>query len=225
MKAIIYTRFSPRRNADQCESCQTQFDYARKYCSLQTMDIIGEYKDEAMSGASAANRPGLQAALAHACNSKAVLVVYSLSRLARNTKEAIEISERLDKAGADLVSLHEKIDTTTAMGRFVFKLLAALAELEREQIAERTQEAMLRHQAAGKRMSDRTPYGWLRDPDNHTRLVADTAEQANIEYIISLRNKGYGLRQICRKLQTEQILCRNNKWHHGTIKRIIQRQK
>jgi len=225
MEAVLYTRFSPRRNAAECESCQTQFDYCRKYCDLHQLGIIDELKDEAMSGATAANRPGLQEALTLACKHKAVLVVYSLSRLARNTKEAIEISERLDKAGADLASLHENIDTTTAMGRFVFKLLAALAELEREQIAERTQEAMLRHQANGRRMSDRTPYGWVRDPDNHKLLIEDSDEQATINRITQLRRSGFGYRHIGRTLIAEGILCRGRKWQHSTIRRILQRQK
>jgi DNA invertase Pin-like site-specific DNA recombinase len=151
-------------------------------------------------------------------------VVYSLSRLARNTREAIEISERLDRAGADLASLHEKIDTTTAMGRFVFKLLAAIAELEREQIVERTSEAMCRHQASGRRMSDRTPYGWIRDPDNHKLLIEDDTEQAIIAQIKQLSQNGLGYRKICRELQSCGILCRCSKWHHSTIKRILQRQ-
>lgn len=223
MKAVIYTRFSPRRNAEQCESCMTQFDYCRKYCDLNNLEVIKDCKDEAKSGASAANRPGLQTALEYACKHKAVLVVYSLSRLARNTKEAIEISERLDKAGADLASLHEKIDTTTAMGRFVFKLLAALAELEREQIAERTSEAMLNHQSNGRRMSDKTPYGWTRDPDNPKLLIENESEQAAIKHIIELHRSGFGYRLICRALAGEGILCRGGSWHHTSVSKILKR--
>ncbi len=62
----------------------------------------------------------------HACGG--VLVVYSLSRLARNTTETLELGERLAKAGADLVSLSEKIDTTSAAGKMVFRMLAARAQ-------------------------------------------------------------------------------------------------
>ena len=56
------------------------------------------------------------------------LVCYSISRLARSTRDMLHISEQLDKKGADLVSLTEKIDTTTAAGRMVFKMLAVLAD-------------------------------------------------------------------------------------------------
>jgi DNA invertase Pin-like site-specific DNA recombinase len=70
------------------------------------------------------------------------LVFYSLSRLARSTKDAIAISERLSRAGADLVSLSEKIDTTSAAGKMIFRLLAVLAEFERDLISERTKAAL-----------------------------------------------------------------------------------
>src|SRR6266581_6504849 len=81
-----------------------------------------------------------------------VLVVYSLSRLARNTTETLELGERLAKAGADLVSLSEKIDTTSAAGKMVFRMLAVLAEFERDQISERTRVAMQHMRCEGKRV-------------------------------------------------------------------------
>ena len=221
MKAIIYARFSPRRNADNCESCQTQIEYCHKYCLLNNLDVISEYSDEAMSGATAANRTGLQSALEMACKNKAILVVYSLSRLARNTKETIEIAQRLEKSGADLASLHEKIDTTTAMGKFVFTLLAALAELERQQIAERTSEAMLRHQASGRRMSSQTPFGWICDPDNPARLIEDKQEQQAITAILQFHQQGYKLRRITRELTKAGFTPRQAIWHHKTIGGII----
>src|SRR6185295_927090 len=106
------------------------------------------------------NRPALQAALEAACRGKAALVVYSLSRLARSTRDAIGMSERLHKAGADLVSLSERIDTTTAAGKMVFRMLAVLAEFERDQIAERTKGALSHMRNQGKRISGKIPYGY-----------------------------------------------------------------
>jgi site-specific DNA recombinase len=88
---------------------------------------VGCFEDAGLSGSRADNRPALQSALTEACRRKAALVVYSLSRLARSTTGAIKISERLNKSGADLVSLSEHIDTTSAAGKMVFRLLAVLA--------------------------------------------------------------------------------------------------
>ena len=66
------------------------------------------------------------------------VVVWKLDRLGRNLKGVIETIEAIEAAGADLVSLTENIDTTSAMGRFFFHIIAAMAELERGMISERT---------------------------------------------------------------------------------------
>jgi DNA invertase Pin-like site-specific DNA recombinase len=106
-----------------------------------------------MSAARADNRPQLQSALRHACQGKAALVVYSLSRLARSTKDALLISERLDNAGADLVSLSERIDSTSPMGRMVFRLLSAINEFEKDQLSERTRNVMAHLRQQNRRIS------------------------------------------------------------------------
>jgi hypothetical protein len=68
---------------------------------------------------------------------------------------------RLSAAGADLAVIQKNVNRRSPMGRIVFILFSALAELEREQVAERTSTAMLRHQSKGRRMTrpDRCPYG------------------------------------------------------------------
>lgn len=86
--------------------------------------------------------------------------MYSLSRLARSTKDAIAISDRLAKSGADLVSLSDRIDTTTATGTMAFRLLSAIAEFEADLVAERTKRALGHLRSQGKRISGRIPYGY-----------------------------------------------------------------
>src|SRR5439155_11177842 len=154
--------------------------------------VIAEHHDKDLSGGRADNRPGLQRAIAAACARKAVLCVYALSRLARCTKDAIDLAERLSAAGADLAVIQENVNTRSPMGRFIFTLFSALAQLEREQIAERTSNAMLRHQATGRRMTraDRCPYGWRPDVENPGLLVEDAAEQAAIARIREAHGQG-----------------------------------
>jgi DNA invertase Pin-like site-specific DNA recombinase len=65
------------------------------WCAASGYELVALHADAGLSGKSAANRPALRAALNDACASKAALVVYSLSRLARSTKDALSISERL----------------------------------------------------------------------------------------------------------------------------------
>jgi DNA invertase Pin-like site-specific DNA recombinase len=115
-------------------------------------------------------------------------------RLARNTKETLELGERFAKAGADIVSLSENIDTTSAAGKMVFRMLAVLAEFERDQISERTTMA-LAHKKARQERVGQIPYGHQIAEDG-TTLVQDEAEQATITTIAAYRRQGLTLRAI-----------------------------
>jgi DNA invertase Pin-like site-specific DNA recombinase len=157
--------------------------------------LITVHVDAGLSGGRADNRPALQAALSQACQQKAVLVVYSLSRLARSTTDAIAISERLAKSGADLVSLSERIDTTSASGKMVFRMLAVLAEFERDLVSERTKTAMAHLRRQKKRISGRIPFGCRLAANGHD-LLPHTHEQQAIWIMQDLRKHGCSLRLI-----------------------------
>lgn len=79
-----------------------------------------------------------------------VLVVYKLDRLGRSTKRLIELSEELEQRGIELVSIRDSIDTTTAVGKAMFKMLAVLAEMERDLISERTKAGLESARARGR---------------------------------------------------------------------------
>lgn len=177
---------------------------------------------DTLSGGKAANRPGLQQALTEVCQRKGVLVVFSLSRLARSTKDALAIAERLDKAGADLVSLSERIDTTNAAGKMVFRMLAVLAEFERDLISERTTSAMAHLRRTGRRISGRVPFG---SDLNGSTLVPNIKEQATLKVINALRARGLSLREIVRELRVRQIptKCGSPNWSPKVVASVIRR--
>jgi DNA invertase Pin-like site-specific DNA recombinase len=77
-----------------------------------------------------------------------VLVVYKLDRLGRSTFKLLGLTEELQQRGIEFVSLKDHIDTGSAIGKAMFRMLAVLAEMERELIVERTQAGL---QAARKR--------------------------------------------------------------------------
>lgn len=81
-----------------------------------------------------------------------VLVVESISRLARSTRDLLTIVETLREKGVELVSLKESIDTTTPQGRFVLSIFAALSELERETLLQRQREGIDAAKRAGRHM-------------------------------------------------------------------------
>jgi len=87
------------------------------------------------------DRPKLKEAFDHLRDGD-VLVVWRLDRLGRSTKDLIQKTERLDRIGAELDVIDQEIDTTTAQGRFFFRMMAALAEFEADLTSKRTKEGM-----------------------------------------------------------------------------------
>ncbi|MCL2356006.1 MAG: recombinase family protein [Defluviitaleaceae bacterium] len=81
-----------------------------------------------------------------------VVVVESISRFARNTRDFLELAAKLSKKGVEFISLKELIDTTTPTGRFMLTIFAAVAELEREHILERQAEGIVAAKAQGKHL-------------------------------------------------------------------------
>ena len=100
---IIYTRYSPRRNADECESIEMQLDFCRKWCEENNVKIAGEFADRALSGGEE-DRPELWAAI-EALERGYVLVVYRLDRLARSVYLSDIIERAIQRKKATLISI------------------------------------------------------------------------------------------------------------------------
>ena len=88
-----------------------------------------------------ADRAKLKEMLAF-CRKGDVVITESISRIARNTKDLLDIVEQLRKKGVDFISLKECIDTSTPQGKFMLTVFGAMAELERESILERQREGI-----------------------------------------------------------------------------------
>ena len=195
MKAVAYLRVSTEGQAVDGVSLALQRAKVEAWAQLNDAEIILVATDEGLS-AKNANRPGLQQAVAEAKRCKAVLVVYSLSRLSRSTRDTIDLVGELERSGCELVSLSERIDTSSAGGRMVFRMLSVLNEFEREQLGERTKAAMQHMKAQGK-VVGQVRHGFRREGDN---LVLNADEQAVIEQARVLRDRGYSLRAISDEL-------------------------
>jgi len=109
-----------------------------------------EFVDEGVSGAKD-QRPALDALLAEArAGHLDVVAVWRFDRLARSARHLLVLGEELRQLGVELVSLREQVDTSTPMGKAMFTVIAAMAELERDVLRERVIAGIRRAQAAGR---------------------------------------------------------------------------
>jgi site-specific DNA recombinase len=224
MQAIGYVRVSTEGQVTEGISLEAQRARIEAWCTANGYDLLSIEVDAGLSGGRSDNRPALQRALTRVCAVKGALVVYSLSRLARSTKDTIAIGERLSKSGADLVSLSERIDTTSAAGKMFFRLMAVLNEFERDQIAERTKGALLHLKRQGKRYSGRIPFGYDLGADGEN-LLSNATEQNTVRVIYTLRTERRSLRQIAAELTRRGLASKTGRpWSARAISNILARQ-
>lgn len=219
-KAIGYIRVSTQGQADEGVSLEAQRSKIEAWCNLNDAELVAVCEDAGVSGASMNGRDGLHAAL-KATSKGMALVCYSISRIARSTRDMLEIAERLDAKGADLVSVTEKIDTTTAAGRMVFKMLAVLADFERDQIGERTKMALAHKRNMGE-VYAATPFGF---DAIDGRLVEVKKEAMVIADILRMREAGSSLAEIAESLNARGVEGkRGGRWYASTVRYLINRQ-
>jgi DNA invertase Pin-like site-specific DNA recombinase len=147
-RAALYCRVSTKGHG---QTTDTQALALREYAERRGFQIADEYRDEGVSGAKD-RRPELDRMMADARKRRfdAVLVA-RFDRFARSTKHLVLALEEFQALGIDFISLNESIDTSTPMGRMVFTVIAAVAELERSIIRERVQAGVDRARRQGKR--------------------------------------------------------------------------
>lgn len=219
-QAIGYIRVSTEQQANEGVSLEAQKAKIAAWCVNNGYELVNVFVDAGISGKSMDKRPGLQDAMKSLKKGMA-LVSYSLSRLARSTKDALSIGETVAKRKADMVSLSEQIDTTTAAGKMMFQMLAVLAEFERNLIAERTTNALQHKKATGQKYTNKTPYGF---EAIEGRLVQVQAEATIVAEIQAARAGGNTLQSIADNLNERGIPTKTGKtWQPATIHLLMKR--
>lgn len=206
--AIGYVRVSTAMQAEDGQSLEAQRAKIEAWANLNDYSLKAVHVDAGLSGKQMKNRHGLQAALAD-CERGNVLVVYSLSRLSRSIRDTLDMSDRLAKIGADLVSISEKIDTTSAAGKMVFRMLSVMAQFESDQISERVTFGMQHKKQHGGRVGT-IAFGYKLAEDND-HLVADEHEQHIIAVARGDRELGFSLRKIVERLKARGYTSRSGK--------------
>ena len=165
MKQVaIYARVS---TPDQ--HLETQLYDLRKLAAQRGFEVVHEYCDRGISG-SRAKRPGLEAMMADARRGQfSVVLVAAFDRIARSTKNFLEVVDELHELNIEFVSAREAIDTSGPMGRMFITMVGSIAELERSLIVERIKAGMRRAKLEGQRLG-RAPLEVDRDAIVRDRL-------------------------------------------------------
>lgn len=179
MKHIaLYARTSTHLQASGLEA---QISALKGYCAASQITNFRVYQDEGVSG-SKTKRPALDQLMADAeADQISTVVVFSFSRFARSVSHLLSALEVFNRLNIAFVSLSERIDTGTPVGRMTFTVCAAVAELEKELIRERVKCGIQNARAKGKTIGRK-----------RTR---------NSELIQQLSLKGFSYRQIARLAQ------------------------
>ncbi len=190
MKRIaIYARVS---TTDQ--STESQLLDLRRYTRERGWNIYKEYVDEGISGTKD-SRPALNGLMNDAKKRRFdVVLVWRFDRFARSTKHLILALEEFKNLGIDFVSYQENIDTSSPLGSAIFTIISAVAQLERDIIAERVKAGLRRAKENGKRLG--RPIGSAQDAGT----------------IHKLKSEGLSVRQIAEALQTSK----------STVARLLQ---
>jgi len=178
-KVGIYTRVSTEEQATSGISLEAQKEKLRQYCNFNGWILANEYTDAGLSGGTL-NRPGLQQLLGDAKKGLInVVLVYKLDRLSRSLRDIILTMDDFRQYNIDFISLNEKIDTTSSVGKLMFHIIGAFAEFERDIIRERVIFGMDKKAQDGY-VQYKAPFGY---EYNNRKLVVNEEEAAIVKEV------------------------------------------
>ena len=214
MRVVGYTRVSTAEQAkDGWTLAQQRADIVAE-CERRGWELVDVVEDAGYSGTKD-DRPGLLRVLAMLRRRQAgAVVVARLDRLARSTQQLCDYIVQSKKQRWSMVALDVALDTTTANGRFMVRVLAAVAEWESEMNGERVRQGMAEAAASHRAEGRAVPWGFKPQVDDATTVRILAARQAG---------QSYG--RIAAALDAEQVPTPGGgaRWYPSTVAGIVKR--
>ncbi|NLX47851.1 MAG: recombinase family protein [Euryarchaeota archaeon] len=217
-RVAIYTRVSTEDQAKEGFSLAAQKQRLEAYCDAQGWEIADYYIDEGHSGRNT-RRPAYHRMMEER-DRWDILLVMKMDRIHRNSKNFMIMMENLEKWGKKFTSMNESLDTSNAVGRFVVDIIQRIAQLESEQIGERTYMGMRQKAESGQGLLGfRVPFGYrLREGVLHI----DEDEAQVVRSIFNQYLSGQTMEMIAWGLNRSGVTTRTeNDWTVWSIGRIL----
>lgn len=203
LRVAAYARVSTD-SSDQANSFLAQLEhYNRMVAANEGWTMVDVYADKGISGTSAEKRPDFQRMLSD-CRRGRIdkILVKSISRFARNTKECLEVVRELKAIGVGVCFEEQNIDTGKVTGELLTSVFAAIAQKESESISQNMRWSYQRRMERGTFLPGSMPYGYR--IENH-RMVIDNAEAEVVRRIFSEYLNGFGILEIMKRLNAEDV--------------------
>jgi site-specific DNA recombinase len=218
VKVAVYTRVSTEDQAKEGYSLEAQKERLLSYCEAQGWELAEFYEENGHSGRNT-RRPAYQRMMEERARWDVILVM-KMDRIHRNSKNFMIMMENLEKWGKKFTSMNESLDTSTAVGRFVVDIIQRIAQLESEQIGERTYMGMA-HKAenAPGLLGFNPPFGYC-IRENDLSIVPEEAE--TVRQIFARYSSGEAMNDIALSLNRAEILTRRKcAWTIWSISHLL----
>jgi site-specific DNA recombinase len=220
-RAAIYLRVSTEDQAD-AYGLDVQRERCRALCVAKGWNTVAEFSDEGISGTKdESERHELSRLLEMAAAGLIdAVIVLALDRLGRKTTMVLSLVEKLASYSVVLVSCKESLDTSTPQGQFVLTMFAALAQLERDTIVERTTAGRNERGKQDGEKGGRIPYGYLRGDSG---IMIDMEAARVVQKIFDMRSGGKTLTAIANELNFWKYpTTRGGKqWYASSVSEIL----
>jgi DNA invertase Pin-like site-specific DNA recombinase len=215
MRVIGYTRVSTTEQARDGWTLDQQRKAIQAECERRGWELIAVHEDAGYTGRTD-DRPGLQRALAELArrNGPRAIVVARLDRLARSLRHLVDWIDLSARQRWAIVALDQELNTTTANGRLVARILASVAQWESEINGERVREGMAEARAAGKAAGQPVRFGY------QPKVPADVASR-----IVRARRRGDSYAVIAARLDRQRVPTPGGgaRWYSSTVARVCRR--